>query len=323
MQRLSMLAERARGPSLRRGRAPLRASRLAQGAVAVLLAAGTQGCEESESPFELVFREQNYSQASISPDGSTIVYQKSPESFDDFLASASAEIMVASPQGESPRVLARGANPVWSPTSEEVAFDRDGRIYICDVESGGMRSLDFVADVSEPSWSPSGTHMVLRHEAEDHPPQAILVSLDGSMRFNTFTDYRSPVWNAAGTEIAVSYEYLDVYVVSLEDPFAPADKVVDLPSSSYALDLAWNPHSSEIAYVWTDDYYVPMGAVGIVDRDTEVSREIFPMTERVIRVSWTPDGEGLVVEKMVSQSTEIWIHNLATGEAHRFLEAGS
>ena len=119
-------------------------------------------------------------QGSFSPDGRRIVFEQRDAMHEEIRAS---QIVVASPDGREPRVVANGTDPSWS---------RDGRSILFKTWDEGSRTL-WIATVSpvgsefrrlapgvHPHWSPDGARIAFMRDRDDGGADIWVMARDGA-----------------------------------------------------------------------------------------------------------------------------------------------
>lgn len=143
--------------------------------------------------------------ATFSPDGTRVVYARDP-----YLPFKLGGALFSAPVDGSTspvRVVAgTNVNPVWSPSSDEVAYVRlDGKRRSVDVvrvkadgRAGGTRALTTGDAVDQdPSWSPDGKRLAFRRGADE--PHLFVMKADGSSAKRIVRSpgaVNAPVWTA-------------------------------------------------------------------------------------------------------------------------------
>jgi Tol biopolymer transport system component len=209
--------------------------------------------------------------AAWAPDGRWIVYRDSRRGINE-----NDEIYIARADGTRARNLTRHrANdwgPDWSPDGRAIAFnsDRDDGVmsgYLVSPDGSDLRRIDADVWIEYPSFSPDGTRIAF-------------MGLDGG-------DY-------------------DIYVADLET--GEATRLTDAPGSDAW--PAWSPDGATIAFASERDdcLYAPEAApcwvdpgaepgehhdIWLMDADGSSERRVTPEFGQF--VSWSPDGEHLLV----------------------------
>lgn len=244
---------------------------------------------------------------SISPDGEQIVYTRIDEGFSDLykldindpgnpVALTDYRPPVEVGQVEIPGVsegyntLALWANwPAWSPTGDEIAFTSDIgteypnlRVVSPDHEPGTSTSvlarapgLDWSKQtVEHPSWSPSGTKVVVTTYLTDGAVGQIWVYNITNDTWTALTNSKEgaydPTWSPDGQWIAFAMREggkTNVYVVSSDTTTWTGEypTPTQVTSDGASRSPAWSPDSTKIAYLGlqgtTFDIYVSNFAV--------------------------------------------------------------
>ena len=156
-----------------------------------------------------------------------------------------------------PRFWLRGSSPVWSPDSRQVAFLRDGNLFLAPVgDPDAVVLTDGLSGVRAPAWSPGGETV------------AVMASASGSQ----------DVWlvPAAGGEPR-----------QLTSGAMTADEV--------RFGVSWSPDGESVAYVankadyWSDD-------VWLADVETGTERQLTNSLRAISTApAWSPDGSRIAV----------------------------
>lgn len=112
-------------------------------------------------------------------------------------------IWIVSRDGKSSQYLTTGSEPAWSPTRDEIAFERDGDIWILSTETGQEYKLvDDPVRAHWPVWSPDGNQLLFvswRDDSEKNRRTTIVnteiyrINRDGTGIVNLT---RNPAWDA-------------------------------------------------------------------------------------------------------------------------------
>ncbi|MEA3397737.1 MAG: hypothetical protein U9R05_09785 [Chloroflexota bacterium] len=192
-----------------------------------------------------------------------------------------------------------GFSDTWSPTGEEMAYERSGGVYVYAPTTGRERLL---------VRSPEGA-------GRDKPRPS------------------DPVWSPRGDWIACSLETITDTWVGLVYPGAPepvgASDLLDTFSGreAPALQFAWSPDGAHLAVLTSDPRFaqqpttlylakVPAGGddpVGLPEWREALQLEAVTQT---VRLAWSPDGERVTV----AVGNEVWEVTTAgeTTLRHRF-----
>jgi len=225
--------------------------------------------------------------------------------------SGNRNIWAARPDGVDARPLTSGAaideRPAISPDSQRIAFvsDRGGRrgIWVMNADGGAPRSVVAAEVLDTISWSPDGRHIVYALPGEQ--PGLWLASVaDGSVRrLVTPGPAASPAWSPTSDVIA----YIEN--VPTGPTTAISARVAYVTASGQAVHrdapliqtigngaLAWDRAGSRIAAIGNS------GAVASVifmvdpgQRDPPHKLIDFPADVRLRGVTWSPDGQSLIV----------------------------
>ena len=78
------------------------------------------------------------------------------------------KIWLVSRNGQSNEFVTDGREPAWSPTRDEIAFERDGDIWIISMETGKEYKLvDDPVRAGWPAWSPTGDQLLFESWRDD------------------------------------------------------------------------------------------------------------------------------------------------------------
>lgn len=131
-----------------------------------------------------------YSITAWAPDSGSVAYDVAMEDGTENIWVVSLE------NGDAQLLISNGHLPAWS-SRNEIAFRRDGQIWLYDLETGSETLfLDFPEDISWPAWSPDGEQMLFTREF-NWQYDIFIIDRDGqNMRRLTETeeDEGAPSW---------------------------------------------------------------------------------------------------------------------------------
>ena len=95
------------------------------------------------------------------------------------------------------------ANPAWSPTREEIAFDTSAGIVVSN-PSGTSQRVIAASGRSEPAWSPEGNRIAFVRQAGSENRLVVANRFGGSSEvwYSTTASVESPTWDADGDAIS-------------------------------------------------------------------------------------------------------------------------
>jgi Tol biopolymer transport system component len=170
--------------------------------------------------------------------------------------------------GRDPRRLTSGpaddAGPAWSPDGRQIAFSRDGELFV--VPAGGGAAHRFTrelgGDAADPAWAPNGKSIAYDYRPPGFSIREIwLVDRDGTHP-RQVTRLRQvsaiPSWSPDGRRIAFESNarggHFEIYSIAADGSGLRSET----SSAIETIDPAWAPDGKSIAFsrdgaIWTVD----------------------------------------------------------------------
>jgi hypothetical protein len=206
------------------------------------------------------------------------------------------------------------------PEAGQIAFVRDGRIYLANTGGGGLVRLSSGPGDADPAWSPDGSRIAFSR-GSGQIKDVYVMNADGSSPTKRISGSR-PAWSSDGQSLA--YVCLNDYVpnictLKVDDPAATPVNVsrqggqVDHPS--------WSPDGTRIAYTsdwamfdfWFDLWVVGTDASAPVALTTHTPAAPNPFEHW--QPAWSPDG------RRIAFVTCAWAWNFCSGSAISIVNA--
>jgi Lysyl oxidase/WD40-like Beta Propeller Repeat len=166
----------------------------------------------------------------------------------------------------------RGARaPAWAPNGREIAFERNGVVYVANRQGGGRRA---VLPGSDPDWSPDGRFVVVSRGGV-----IVRARRNGraARRLTSGPGDAQPAWSRDGRSIAFSRNGVVMVVRASGGP----------PSAvANGTEPAWSPDSSRLAFA------TPGGIASVTLADGQVRQHTLDPAHRA--PSFSLDGSELV-----------------------------
>lgn len=204
-------------------------------------------------------------------------------------------LVTVDPATGAQRVLGLGAEPAWSPDGSELAYVRDGLVYVARTDGTAER---VVGAGDYPAWSPDGTRLVVsRYDGKTGVSRprgveqlVVLTLADGSAQQLTDLpdDATLPAWSPDGSTIAFTTPS-SLYRVAAAGGEAPAP--ISIPGLKTNGGPSWSPDGSSLAFlddggnVWTS---APDGSGA-----RQITFALVAPTSFAARPAWSPDGASI------------------------------
>jgi len=179
-------------------------------------------------------------------------------------------------------------------SKEQLAFVRDGQIYLVNIDGSGLVRLTDGPEDCAPAWSPDGKRIAFVRPC--YGGELYIMEADGSniVRRLNLPRISDPAWSPDGGTIAFGFGG-NVYAVSAVDDGTGMTALVDRPS--WDGQPTWSPNGTAIAF--TSDWFFYDGASDIFVKrlaDSQVTQLThgFPQ-QRLLHYmpAWSPDGQTL------------------------------
>jgi hypothetical protein len=188
------------------------------------------------------------------------------------------------------------------PVAGQIAFSRDGKIYLANTDGTGLVQLTAGPADFYPSWSPDGSRIAFYRDGNDGG--IYVMGADGGSQVQLASAGQSPTWSPDGQWIAFACQVGGAGgICKVPADGDAATPVVVLASTGYVAFPAWSPDGSLIAF--TSDYMMydfvydtwTMTLDGAEPLLLPRSRELWPSCDEV-QAAWSADGQRMAVSTM-------------------------
>ncbi len=223
-------------------------------------------------------------------------------------------------------------HPVWSPDGKKIAFasSRDGsdQIYIADENGNNPTKLTLDYENDFPIWIPDGKNIAFRTNDRNGLWWWRIVNIE-TREISQFTEpsydffFQTPAWSPDGKYIA----YMSLIEQQQNDGSSQIYvKTVDgisntaLTNDVWAnINPVWSPDGTRIAFLSERDGKYNMFALYIMNEDgTNIQKLTKPIYSENVTLSWSPDGQQIVISSDVSLGN-IYIIDITTRNSRKLL----
>lgn len=226
----------------------------------------------------------------------------------------SRNIYIMNPDGSDVHKLISGGWPSWSPDGTQIAFMKDGDIYIMSRDGGGLRrltnhpALDF-----DPAWSPDGTQIAFASKRSGNW-EIYIINVDGSNLHN-LTNHPAlddhPTWSPDGTKIAFRSDrenYSRIFVMNVDG--GNVYRLIQTNEDGHGPD--WSPDGNKIVFTSSEGN---INHIYLVDADgSNVVRLATDMDGQ--HPTWSPDGKKIAFNCYIDGNFEICVVNVDGSDLH-------
>lgn len=229
--------------------------------------------------------------------------------------SGTDDILVMNADGSGRENLTAGpesdTDPAWSPEGRQLAFVRDGAVYLVRADGGGLRRLTTGAS---PAWAPDGARLVVSRRT-GRGADLYVVRSDGSglrRLTRTAAAESEPEWSPDGRLIAFARATgagsTHVYAVRPRGGGARRVTAGAVEDSS----PTWSPDSRQLAFVRNDET-LGRSRVFVTTVDGKRMRplvgelQLDPAATFEGGPSWSPDGKRLVFVRGARLYSDLYV----------------
>ncbi len=194
------------------------------------------------------------------------------------------------------------ASPAWSPDGSELAFTRDGVVYLVGEDGGFPRSTGLKGN--DPAWSPDGEHLVVASGLD-----LVIANADGTeptalgLEFNPdeFTSLSEPDWSVSKKNNTSSIAFVATDTSGLRSIFSlDLQPRTLMPKQNSLAQLllgcttigasspSWSPSGTLIAFACDQ-------SIAFADSDGVNPNPLGPAENATL--AWAPDGSQIVFSR--------------------------
>jgi TolB protein len=249
--------------------------------------------------------------ATLSPDGSKMVYDRAPHSEDLYVANIDGtdELRLT-------RTKAREAVPAWSPDGSKIAFVEvrpvpdavEGDLFVVGADGGTPSRL--VSDVTvsgggSPIWSPDGSKIALVRSGSTtrHGGLFIVDAAGGVSPERILINAIRPVWSPDSKRICfIRYDGSQpTLYVARADGSGPKRIA---PRSYFPSGAAWSPDGSKIAFAGLAPHTLAE-AIFTVQPDGSQLHQL--TNAHAFELTWSPSGTKLAFTRQKGGTFNVWV----------------
>ncbi|MBX2817846.1 MAG: amidohydrolase family protein [Saprospiraceae bacterium] len=189
-----------------------------------------------------------------------------------------------------------------SPTSQEMAFDALGRIWILPAEGGKARAItDIFGNARQPSWHPDGSKLTFQAYWEGNW-HIYTLDRDGhnlEQLTDGIYDHREPHWSPDGRTIVFSSDRAgsyDLWIYDMEG--GTVSPLTDKPHNTYA--PAWSPSGEEVVFVSDDPNAPGLYRMHVEERQMQL---IHDSPDPLFGPSWSPDQRSILFNQLTDSAS--------------------
>ncbi len=186
-----------------------------------------------------------------------------------------------------------------APVAGQIAFSRNGRIYLASTDGTGAVQLSAGPDDSEPAWSPDGSRIAFSRGGD--AGGIYVMGADGGTAVRRASAGSSPTWSADGQWVAFACQVrADGGICKVradDDGAAPATVLARAGAAAYP---AWSPDGTRIAFSSDWNLYDFELDLWVMRLDGSAPTLLLGSQSVVafdrVQPAWSPDGRQIAVE---------------------------